>query len=882
MAKAHAHHAAHNASHATQVCPTCGKSVVPSDGYCPACGSPIQVAGGATLSGASSSPGTVGVPPTGSSASAHEAALLCPVCGSSNPPGTEYCVQCGALLAQALATTSTGAVAVPKTGFPPHTPVPVGRNPTPSSSNTSSTSTAVPCAICGHAIPVGEDYCPNCGAPASTSAAVQSAPDGAAHQAKSVLTNCPNCGAVLRPGARFCRECGTRFDDLPGKQKESGPAGGGPQPLGIGQTLAGRYKLVSAIGGGGMGTVFKGVDTHLTSRQDPEGRPVAVKAILDTSDPELLAAAVEEREMLVRLDNPNIVRIFDIVEQGGTPYIVMAFVQGTSWKEIYDSNGGPLPETEALRLLLGIHGAFDYLHHRTPPVVYRDFKPGNVIQVTEPNGSQRQVLIDLGTAMEYFPGQKREAWGTAGFAPPEIGGICEQSPSMDLFGIVSTLAALLGVDVEKQPLGVPSHRDWPVSEEIYDFVARGRDPDPRVRFGTVDELFDQLEGINRFVRGQASERAMLSRVAPGGQNGSGMPGGGGLPGGIKPTRSLSAAMVPVHSTIITGKLFSTSGKIGALPTPSSTDPAQQLLQPVRDLVEDGRYVDALNQLDAVLKVHPASIDGHLLRATALNNLGRTDEAQAALAQANRLGTPATRWRTLLVAAQAADGTGDNAGAEKLYQELIRLVPGEVLPKQALADVYRREGNYERAADFYSRVVAADPANADAVLGWADSLVALNKTDVAISVLDAVNENALRYVDAQLRLVELYLVRIGSYMDGHPDRLRQGTQGDQDVHAMLSDLGLAGRGIAALTDRTESGHFYRMLADWWYLAYRLAKAKLLPPDMTWPDSSPQHANTPESVGKSTREAYRRYLQRVPSTPDREAVLARIYFDVREWQ
>ena len=120
----------------------------------------------------------------------------------------------------------------------------------------------------------------------------------------------------------------------------------------------------------------------------------------------------------------------------------------------------------------------------------------------------RQVLIDLGTAMEYFPGEKREAWGTVGFAPPEIGGICEQPPSMDLFAIVSTLAALLGVDVERQAIGAPLHAEWPVSSEIYDFVMRGRDPDPRVRFQTVTEVFDQLEGIARFIQGQ--ERARLA------------------------------------------------------------------------------------------------------------------------------------------------------------------------------------------------------------------------------------------------------------------------------------------------------------------------------------------------------------------------------------
>lgn len=675
-------------------------------------------------------------------------------------------------------------------------------------------------------------------------------------------TECPNCASSLRAGARFCRECGFRFDNLASKQKQGEP--GSLQQLSVGQMLAGRYRVLPVIGGGGMGAVFKGLDTNLTSRQEPEGRPVAIKAILDSSDPELLAAAVEEREMLVRLDHPNIVRIFDIVNEGGIPYIVMAYVKGVSWKEMYDKNGGPLPETEALRLLLGIRGAFEYLHHRVPPVVYRDFKPGNVIQVTEANGATRQVLIDLGTAMEYFPGQRREAWGTVGFAPPEIGGICEQPPTMDLYGIVSTLAALLGVDVNRQPVGAPPHSDWPVSEEIYNTVARGRDPDPRVRFQTVDELFDQLAGINRFVEGQ--ERA---RVA----------GSPHLSG--KTTRSLSAVMVPVQSTIITGKLFNTTGRIGALPTPSSADPAQQLLQPLRDLIDAGRYVDALNQLDVALKAHPSSIDGHLLRATALNNLGRTAEAQKALNQADRLSTPATRWRTLLVQAQAAEINDDFAEAEKLYRELIRLVPGEVLPKQALADIYRQTKKYDAAADLYGRVVAADPANADAVLGWADSLVALNHTDTAISVLDAVNENALRYVDAQLRLIELYLARINGYFSANAARLQQGNLADPNTQALFGDLDLAGRAIAALNDRTESRHFYKLQADWWYAAYQLARLRLLPAGITWPNGT-GHTNSPDSVGKSTRDAYRRYLQRAPDAPDREDVLARIYFDVREWQ
>jgi len=794
--------------------------VVASDGYCPECGSPLSLP---AATPAAARPADGGTPPA------------CPVCGAALRPGAEFCPSCGA--AVAIAAKSGGLAAAPHT-----------------------------CVVCGSALPPGEEYCPSCGAPVSASAAL-AAPAAAAPAAGPATgagtpAACPKCGAPQRAKAKFCKECGYRFTEI----ATSLPAGAASAGLKVGQVLAGRYKLMAVIGGGGMGAVYKAVDQHLKTRNEPEGRLCAVKAILNTDDPELLAAAVEEREMLIRLDHPNIVRIYDIVDEGGIPYIVMAFVQGTTWKQMYDSNSGPLAETEALRLVLGIRGAFEYLHHRTPPVVYRDFKPGNVIQIDEPNGTKRQVLIDLGTAIEYIKGQRREAWGTEGYAPPEIGGICEQSPTMDLFTIVSTLAALLGVDVAEQGITAPPRNTWPVSDEIYNLVVRGRDPDPGVRFQTVEELFDQLEGINRFIQGQERARVTGSPQVTG-----------------RTTNSLPQSLVPVQSTLFTGKLLSGStGKITALPSLSATDPATPALQAARDLMAAGRYDEALVQIDAALKTNPVSIDAHLLRAASLTNLGHSEAAQTDLERARRLSTPATRWRTLLVQAQAAETNHDYPQAEALYQELIKQVPGEVLPKQALADIYRATARFPLAADLYHRVVAADPANADAVLGWADSLVALNQTDQAIGVLDAVNENALRYVDAQLRLIELYLMRIDAYLTQQRTALTPGKPPPPGLPALLHDLGLAARAIAGLYDRTESRHFYRLLADWWYAAYRLARARRLPPNMNWPDGRVHRADNPQEIGTACREAYRVYLRRAPDAPDGEDILARIYLDVAEWQ
>jgi hypothetical protein len=144
----------------------------------------------------------------------------------------------------------------------------------------------------------------------------------------------------------------------------------------------------------------------------------------------------------------------------------------------------------------------------------------------------------------------------------------------------------------------------------------------------------------------------------------------------------------------------------------------------------------------------------------------------------------------------------------------------------------------------------------------------------------VNENALRYVDAQLQLIELYVQRINQALSN-----ASSTKLDSSaamLSGLLHDLGLASRAIAGLTDRTESRHFYRLQAEWWYAAYQLARLGRLPPNIEWPDGGPHNAGDSRAIATVCREAYRRYLRRAPDAPDREDILARIYFDVQEWQ
>ncbi len=130
------------------------------------------------------------------------------------------------------------------------------------------------------------------------------------------------------------------------------------------------YDLLEPIGRGGMGVVFK-------ARQRALGRLVALKQIragLD-ADPSELLRFQTEAEAAARLAHPNIVRVFDVGVQDGSPYIAMELVEGNSLAQRLGA--GPLQPPEAAVLVEKLARALDHAH--VHGVVHRDLKPANIL-----------------------------------------------------------------------------------------------------------------------------------------------------------------------------------------------------------------------------------------------------------------------------------------------------------------------------------------------------------------------------------------------------------------------------------------------------------------------------------------------------------------------
>jgi serine/threonine protein kinase len=263
--------------------------------------------------------------------------------------------------------------------------------------------------------------------------------------------------------------------------------------------LAGRYRLGAVIGRGGMGTVWQARDELLN-------RDVAVKEIvwppqLDPAEREVARGrAVREAQLAARLHHPNVVTVYDIVEDDDRPCIVMELVPFRSLREVV-AEDGPVSPAQAARIGLSVLAALRAVHEAG--VVHRDVKPANIL--LGPAG--RIVLADFGiakaadspalTASGVLVGSpsylapERARGGKAG--PPadlwalgaSLFAAVEGRPPFERDGVLASLTAVVADELDQAPHAGPLRL---VIERLLD-----KDPARRLDIPQAEQLLLQAE-----------------------------------------------------------------------------------------------------------------------------------------------------------------------------------------------------------------------------------------------------------------------------------------------------------------------------------------------------------------------------------------------------
>ena len=255
--------------------------------------------------------------------------------------------------------------------------------------------------------------------------------------------------------------------------------------------VAGRYRLLSPLGSGGMGTVWRAEDVVL-------GREVAVKEVtfphgLSDEDREILRERTRrEARAAARLDHPSAVTVYDVVEDGNAPYLVMELVEARTLSEVVRADG-PLSPQRTAQVGLALLGALEAAHRQG--IVHRDVKPSNVLLCPDQAGTPgRVVLTDFGIASSSGDSSITSTGlllGSPSYIAPERARGLPPGPASDLWSLGATLFTavegrppydggepLLTVTAVVTGEHAPFVAAGPLAEVITGLIAR--DPDQRL------------------------------------------------------------------------------------------------------------------------------------------------------------------------------------------------------------------------------------------------------------------------------------------------------------------------------------------------------------------------------------------------------------------
>jgi serine/threonine protein kinase len=372
--------------------------------------------------------------------------------------------------------------------------------------------------------------CPKCFQRISISETVASSLAGVA------TFDCPSCGAAVpNPAAKDKTLSPDVAEQLLARALNSISSGGfdwiPPEPEELDRVIDSRYRIMSMLGHGGMGAVYKARDTRLD-------RYVAIKILPEefADNPTILGRFEREAKSLAALDHPNIIKIHDFgFTSSGSPFFVMEFVKGNDIQSLHTE--GKLDLRTALKMISQVCDAIDYAHRRK--IIHRDIKPANVMISDE--GVTKVADFGLAKLLESNsqPQHKAEltitgqVMGTPAYMAPEQETGAPVDHRTDIYSLGVMLYSLLTGTPPRGAWSLPSEIT-PLDERLDSIVLRALQEKPDARYQSASEFREDIDHV-------------ISDS-----------GGSALPPGVKPVPLPSSTSTSIRNSTSTYRRFASA------------------------------------------------------------------------------------------------------------------------------------------------------------------------------------------------------------------------------------------------------------------------------------------------------------------------------------
>ncbi len=486
-------------------------------------------------------------------------------------------------------------------------------------------------------------------------------------------------------------------------------AGNRNDPEDLTGTTLGKCELISRIGQGGMGHVYKAKHTGLD-------KLVAVKVLpreLSRNDV-LRERFMNEARMAGQLEHPNITPVYAVDAHDGQPYLVMQLVDGVPVSRLVSRQG--VDPLLAVKIAAQAARGLAYAHKRG--VVHRDIKPDNLLILN----SGRVKISDFGVAAALGSDASGGHSGSPPYMSPEQ---CRGEPvdgRSDIYSLGATLYLLLTgrrpfLGETAQALILMHQQDDhpPLNElrpglprELERIVNRMLAKKPDARYENADELAEDLEAAAELIRSQRRRTVTVQRSE-----------GSGIYKLARQAAEEASEELDRNETIELAVLSMTTQ------LENSVTDAQQAMK-------RARFDDALKQIETAMRIKGDDARLHMLRGHIYRKMRKMKEALADYQTAVTFNPDDPRARSFLGSLQRM--TGDLSGARENLTYALKLNAHNVEARISLGKIYEKGRAWKAAEREYEKCIELVPADERGYVALAVLLSKRTQEDKARSLL----------------------------------------------------------------------------------------------------------------------------------------------------